>query len=111
MIYMAFDGVLIRNLIKELQILESGRISKVKQLSKLEVILTIRANRQNHNLLISASSQSARIHITKNPIDNLATPPSFCMMLRKHLEGGYIQKISQIENDRIIEIQVQKNNE
>jgi len=108
---MAFDGVLIRNLIKELKILETGRISKVKQLSKLEVILTIRANRVNHNLLISASSQSARIHITKNPFDNLATPPTFCMMLRKHLEGGHISKISQKENDRIIEIEVQKNNE
>lgn len=108
---MAFDGVLIKNLINELKILESGRISKIKQLSKLEIILTIRANRQNHNLLISSSPQSARIHLTTNSFDSLKVPPSYCMVLRKHLEGGYINKISQVDNDRIVEIEVLKTNE
>jgi len=108
---MAFDGILIKNLVKELKILETGRISKIKQLSKLEIILTIRANKVNHNLLISSSSQSARIHLTYNNFDALKEPPTFCMMLRKHLEGGYINKISQVENDRIIEIEVSKTNE
>lgn len=108
---MAFDGILIKNLINELKILETGRISKIKQLSKLEVIFTVRANKENYNLLISASSQSARLHITKNNFEALKEPPSFCMMLRKHLEGGYINEIRQVQNDRIIEIEVLKINE
>lgn len=108
---MAFDGLLVKNLINELKILETGRISKIKQLSKLEIILTIRANKVNHNLIISANSQSARMHLTKNQYETLKEPPSFCMMLRKHLDGGYINTITQIENDRIIKIEVTKINE
>ncbi|XMB66845.1 NFACT RNA binding domain-containing protein [Mycoplasmatota bacterium zrk1] len=108
---MAFDGLLIRNLINELKFLETGRISKIQQISKLEILLTIRAKSSNHKLLISCSSDYARMHITNNKYDVPNEPPSFCMMLRKHLDGGFINNISQHENDRIIIIDILKVNE
>ncbi len=108
---MAFDGVLIRNLVKELTFLETGRISKIQQISDLEILLTIRANASNQKLLISCSSDYARNNLTSNKYDIPSTPPPFCMILRKHLDGGIINKISQYENDRVIIIEVLKTNE
>ncbi|XMB85693.1 NFACT RNA binding domain-containing protein [Mycoplasmatota bacterium WC44] len=108
---MAFDGVLIKNLINELTFLETGRITKIQQISKLEILLTIRSRSSNQKLLISCSSDYARLHLTTNNYDIPKEPPSFCMMLRKHLEGGFINKIYQYENDRLIIVEVIKVNE
>jgi len=108
---MSYDGVLIRHLVDELKQLETGRISKIQQISKLEVLLTIRANSHNHKLLISSSSEYARLHLTDHKYDSLTPPPNFCMVLRKHIDGGIISYINQYENDRVIIIGIIKINE
>ena len=61
---MSFDGVLLHNLIKEFDILKTGRISKVIESGDTDFILQIRANHKNHLLMISFSSDFARIHLT-----------------------------------------------
>lgn len=108
---MAFDGLFTRSITKELQKLVTGRITKIHQPNALEVMLQIRAGGANHKLLISIHPSYARIHITGQTVDNPAEPPMFCMLLRKHLEGGFIQSIKAQAGERIIEMTVESKNE
>lgn len=108
---MAFDGLFTRSMTKELQKLVTGRITKIHQPNALEVMLQIRAGGANHKLLISIHPSYARMHITEQTVDNPAEPPMFCMLLRKHLEGGFIQSIQAQPGERIIEMTVESKNE
>lgn len=100
---MSFDGVFTHAMVDELVIgLKNGRVSKVQQPYKNEIVLVIRANGRNHKLLLSAHPSYARIQLTEIPYENPSTPPNFCMVMRKHLEGAVLEDIQQIGNDRMI---------
>ncbi|MBW8351794.1 NFACT family protein [Bacillus sp. IITD106] len=100
---MPFDGFFTRAMVHELKnALTGGRISKIHQPYKNELVMVIRAGRQNHKLLLSAHPNYARVQITNDTFDNPNEPPMFCMILRKHLEGAIIQDIKQVDMDRII---------
>ena len=91
---MSFDGLFTRAMVKELtNLLKGGRISKVHQPYKNEIILVVRANGKNHKLLLSAHPSHARVQITNEGYDNPSEPPMFCMLLRKHLEGYILEDI------------------
>lgn len=101
---MSFDGLFTHALVAELrETLVGGRVSKIQQPYDNEVVLKIRANRKNHQLLLSAHPQYARIQLTEIPFENPSQPPQFCMMMRKHLDGGILDDIKQVENDRVVE--------
>ncbi|PGZ96783.1 hypothetical protein COE51_15480 [Bacillus pseudomycoides] len=109
---MAFDGLFTRAITHEIaNSLQTGRISKIYQPSKYEILLHIRANGKNQKLLLSAHPTYARVHLTTQNYDSPALPPMFCMLLRKHLEGGFIEKIEQIDLERIIQITIRSRNE
>ena len=109
---MAFDGLFTRAITHEIaNSLYTGRISKIYQPSKYEILLHIRANGKNQKLILSAHPTYARLHLTNQSYDSPALPPMFCMLLRKHLEGGFIEKIEQIDLERIIQITVRSRNE
>ncbi|PEZ00854.1 hypothetical protein CN326_22185 [Bacillus sp. AFS018417] len=109
---MAFDGLFTRAITHEIaNSLQTGRISKIYQPSKYEILLHIRANGKNQKLLLSAHPTYARMHLTTQNYDSPALPPMFCMLLRKHLEGGFIEKIEQIDLERIIQITIRSRNE
>lgn len=104
---MSFDGLFTHAMVTELkELLVGGRIAKIHQPYPQEVVLVIRNNGKNHPLLLSAHPTFARAQITNIPYANPTTPPSFAMMLRKHLEGAKVEKIEQVENDRIIKLSV-----
>ncbi len=108
---MAFDGLFTAAITKELHQLQTGRITKVHQPNAQELMLHIRAGGKNHKLLFSIHPSYARIHLTYESIDNPASPPMFCMMMRKHIEGGFIEKVEQIEADRIIQMTIRSKDE
>ncbi|ABY44869.1 MULTISPECIES: Rqc2 family fibronectin-binding protein [Bacillus] len=109
---MAFDGLFTRAITHEIaNSLQTGRISKIYQPSKYEVLLHIRANGKNQKLILSSHPTYARMHLTNQNYNSPALPPMFCMLLRKHLEGGFIEKIEQIDLERIIQITVRSRNE
>lgn len=108
---MAFDGLFTRSMSKELQMLTSGRITKIYQPNALEVILQIRAAGTNVKLLFSIHPSYSRIHMTDQSIENPADPPMFCMLLRKHLEGGFISSITQQGFERVITLDIDSKNE
>lgn len=109
---MSLDGFVVRNLVYELNntIIES-KIDKIYQPEKDEIILNLRSSSKNLQLLLSANSTYPRINITAGKYLNPTSPPSFCMFLRKHLSGGIIKKVKQINMDRVIMIEVASKNE
>jgi predicted ribosome quality control (RQC) complex YloA/Tae2 family protein len=109
---MSFDGIFTYAMIKELkQTIESGRITKIHQPFKHELVIQVRAHGQNHKLLLSAHPSYARVHLTNESYENPAEPPMFCMLLRKHLEGNIIESIKQVDLDRMIIIETKGRNE
>ncbi|MDO4287662.1 MAG: NFACT RNA binding domain-containing protein [Eubacterium sp.] len=109
---MAFDGITTYHLIAELRkVLIGGRIRKIYQPEADEVRMTINKDRENYNLLLSANANNPRVYLTEKPKDNPSTPPSFCMVLRKHILNGSIVDITQHETDRVVEISISGKNE
>lgn len=109
---MSFDGFFLHHMTEELrQELLYGRIQKINQPFEQELVLQIRSNRQNHKLLLSAHPVFSRIQLTRTAFENPAVPTTFIMVMRKYLQGATIENISQIENDRILEISVSNKNE
>ncbi len=108
---MPLDGLLLNKLANEISPLIGGKISKVLEISESDYILQIRSNFKNYNLLLSASSQYYRFHLTEKKYEYPLVPKGFTMLLRKYLEGSIIQSIETIKNDRILEIKVKGLNE
>ncbi|WP_210363764.1 NFACT RNA binding domain-containing protein [Bacillus sp. REN3] len=109
---MSFDGLFTRAITNEISsLLKGGRINKIHQPYKNEIILSVRAHGGNHKVLLSAHPTYARVQITNEQYDNPNEPPMFCMLLRKHLEGFIIEDIRQAGLDRIIIFEVKGRNE
>ena len=109
---MSFDGFFLHHMTAELreQVLY-GRIQKVNQPFERELVLTIRNNRQNYKLLLSAHPVFGRIQTTKAELPNPQNPNTYTMIMRKYLQGAVIEDIQQLENDRVLEISVSNKNE
>lgn len=109
---MAFDGIVTNAITKQLnEQLLAGRILKIYQPTSTELVFQVRSNRKNKQLLLSAHSSYTRIHLTETKQQNPTQPPMFCMVLRKHLIGSFIEEIVQYKNERIIEISFRGVNE
>lgn len=109
---MAFDGIFIYSLVTELKkTIVGGRVEKVNQPEKDEVILTIKSGRAVHKLSLSASAVYPKIYITGFAKPNPQTPPMFCMVLRKYLVGARLLDIRQLDTDRVIFIDFQSMDE
>lgn len=109
---MALDGVVISNLIYELQLkLQGGRINKIAQPEKDELLLTIKNNKEQYRLLISAGASLPLAYLTKENKPSPLTAPNFCMLLRKHLNSAKIVQITQPEMERIIQFEIEHLND
>ncbi|MBO1199291.1 NFACT family protein [Staphylococcus simiae] len=108
---MAYDGLFTKKMVESLQFLISGRIHKINQPDNDTIIMVVRQNRQNHQLLLSIHPSFSRLQLTNKKYDNPFNPPMFARVFRKHLEGGIIEDIRQIGNDRRVEIDIKSKDE
>lgn len=105
---MAFDGIVIANLTHDIrQKLEGGKISKIAQPEKDELLFTIKNNRETLRLSISASASLPLVYFTETNKPSPLTAPNFCMLLRKHIGTGRIVRVSQPGLERIIEFEIE----
>ena len=88
-----------------------GRIDKIHQPSRDEILLHIRGQGGPCRLLLSANPSRARIQLTALPRENPAEPPMFCMLLRKYLAGGKILALRQPPMERLAELVIEGTNE
>lgn len=109
---MGFDGIIAKSIVTELNnTILNGKINKIYEPNKNEIILGIYANGLNYALDIIISSNNYRLNLTVNKKSNPTSAPSFCMLLRKHLVGFKISKIDMCGLERIITLELEGYNE
>ena len=105
---MAFDGVTVASLVSEFnKKILNGRIYKIAKTESDELLLTIKVNRDQYRLLISANASLPLTYFTGTNKTAPLTAPNFCMLLRKHINNGRIINISQPGLERIIDFEIQ----
>ncbi len=109
---MPMDGLTVGFAARELnEALRGGRIDRITQPERDMVVLVIRAGGANHRLLLCASPNNARCHLTMGSYANPLEPPSLCMLMRKQLTGARITEIRQVDGDRIVHVDMDAVNE
>ncbi|TDF98319.1 Rqc2 family fibronectin-binding protein [Paenibacillus piri] len=108
---MSLDGLVVHSLVRELQACVGGRINKVHMPTHNDIVLQLRAQGRNLKLLLSANPTYPRVHLTEQAYTNPLEAPMFCMLLRKHCEGGVIESIAQPGLERVIRLQVRQRDE
>ncbi len=109
---MALDGILL-NLAKK-EILDGAqfsRVEKIHQPSREELVIHLRGKGGAKKLLLSVRANSPRIHFTQHAPENPATPPMFCMLMRKRLVNAALVDVRQSELDRVLYIDFDATNE
>ncbi len=105
---MAFDGITIANVVKEMNDTIIGcRIYKIAQPEADELLLTIKGSCGQKRLFISAGASLPLIYFTENNKPSPMTAPGFCMLLRKHLQNGRIVSVTQPGLERIIHMDIE----
>ena len=101
---MAFDGVLTRALVRELeQTLDDARITKIAQPESEELLITFKTFSGQKKLLISANASLPLMYLTEENKQSPAQAPNFCMLLRKHIGSGHLISVSQPGLERIVD--------
>lgn len=109
---MPMDGLTVGFAARELnETLRGGRIDKITQPERDTVVLVIRAGGANHRLLLCASPNNARCHLTMGTYSNPLEPLSLCMLMRKQLAGARITEIRQVAGDRVVHVDMDTVNE
>lgn len=109
---MAFDGIVTKAIVAELQkeILGS-KIDKIYEPDKNTIILGLYSPGKHNSLNICIDAHNCRINLTTHSRINPQVAPNFCMLLRKHLIGGRISKISMLGLERLVQIEIETINE
>ncbi len=109
---MSYDGFVTRAVAHELNnTIVGGKIDKIHQPERDEIILQIRTPNGTCRLLLSANASHPRVHLTQVSRENPMTPPMLCMLMRKHFQGNKILSVTQEGFDRILRITSEGRNE
>lgn len=102
---MAFDAGMLACMVHEIRTVAlGGRIEKVMQPERDEIILQLRSTEGGKRLLINAGA-GPRMSFTDLARENPAQAPMFCMLLRKHLTGARLADIRQEGFERVVTLE------
>lgn len=114
---MALDGITIAALAYELKnTLTNGRITKIAQPEKDELLLTVKQSisdgaggtmRFQKRLTASVNPSLPLLYINDENKQSPMSAPTFCMVLRKHLNNCRITNISQEGLERVIKLELE----
>ena len=108
---MAFDGIVTRAIVTELQNIIGSKIDKIYEPDKNTIILSLYLQGSHYSLNICIDARNCRINLTNYSKINPLVAPNFCMLLRKHLSGGRISNISMLGLERLVQIEIETINE
>ena len=109
---MAFDGITVSALVKELNdTLSGGRVARIAQPEADELVITVKTRTDTRKLLLSANASLPLCHLTEQTFSNPATAPNFCMLLRKHAGNARILSVTQPGLERILDFELEHRNE
>jgi len=102
-----FDSLTLASVVAALQPLCGGRVQRISQPDEHEIVLTVyRAGRGEVLWLLNCSTLWGRTHLVTRRAPNPPQPPTFCMTLRKYLDGGTVLSIAQRRFDRVLDVQI-----
>jgi predicted ribosome quality control (RQC) complex YloA/Tae2 family protein len=102
----SMSSVDVAAIITELQELVGARLVKAYQSGNEEIRLKLHHKEKGSlDLIIEAGR---RIHLTRYKQPSPRMPSNFAMFIRKHLGGGRIAWIQQVDFDRIVEITIER---
>lgn len=99
---MAFDGVFLSHIVRELEQAVGSRIDKIYLPSRDEIVLTLSKRGFAGKLLMTVSGVGPRVHFTAESFENPAVPPMFCMLMRKHFSSARLEGVRQNGLDRVL---------
>ena len=109
---MPMDGLTVGFAARELnRLLQGGRVDKITQPEHDTILMVIRADGENRRLLLCASPNNARCHLTNETYSNPLEPPALCMLMRKQLSGARVVSVRQVEGDRVVHVDLDAVNE
>lgn len=109
---MSMDGLSLYSAMNELnKRLAGGKIDKIQQTDKEELLLMVRSLGQTYRLLINASAADNRVQLTELKKQAPSEAPMFCMLLRKRIAGGKIVLFEQERLDRVLKISIETYND
>ena len=109
---MSMDGLSLYSAMNELnKRLALGKIDKIQQTDKEELLLMVRSLGQTYRLLINASAADNRVQLTELKKQAPSEAPMFCMLLRKRIAGGKIVRFEQERLDRVLKISIETYND
>ena len=108
---MAFDGAFLYKMSQELKSATNCHVDKIYQPSRDELVFLLRKKGFVKKLLITVKSGSARVQFTENKYENPASPPMFCMLMRKYLSSARLLEIKQPNLERVIVFVFSSSNE
>ena len=109
---MTLDGLTLNRIVMELNhSIVGGKIEKIYQPEREEIVLLLHTKSGKKRLVLSANGAECRIHLTERSKENPVDAPNFCMLLRKYLSSGRILTVCQYGLERIVEIEISSRDE
>ena len=105
------DGLTLARSVAEIQCLAGGKVEKIQQPEKDELLFVVHSCGKNERLLISASPENCRIQLTEARPASPVDAPIFLMLLRKYLLNARINSIRQPNSDRVVVVEFEALNE
>lgn len=101
---MPLDAITLSSVVEELKShILGAKLDKIYQPTRDQVVFLLRTKEGASRLLLSANPSAPRVHFTRESVENPASPPMFCMLLRKHLAGGRFEDITQPPMERVVD--------
>lgn len=102
---MALDGAYLHHMKKEIEDkLLGGRVDKIYQPTRDELVIGFRTREEHLKLLLSARPDTARVHLTQVSLENPKQPPMLCMLLRKRLQSAKLLAVRQEGLERVLKM-------
>ncbi|GHU75008.1 fibronectin-binding protein A [Clostridia bacterium] len=108
---MPLDGTVTRAIVRELSVLADGRVDKIHQPERDEIVVNVRAKGANYKMLFTATASCPRVHFVNETKSNPETAPQFCMILRKFIGGGRVVSVIQPDFERVVILTVESSDE
>lgn len=105
---MVFDSMAMAAVAAEIHACVGAALQQVHQPDSETVLLALRTRGQTHRLLLSVHARHARVHFVRRALPHPATPPPFCMFLRKHLRGAVLTEARQVGFDRVLHLRFRR---
>lgn len=113
-----FDFLTLELFLKEnIGFLEGARFQKIQQPTRQELVIGLRNQGESRKFYININPKFFHLcfmskgNEQKRFIEIPKSPPMFCMLLRKYLEGAKIAKVVQPAKERILEFYFETQNE